>query len=504
MSSRGESLSSYEEPPRVKRDRSPIRKTKSKIVESNFDTVVFRCLLEYCNPYFIWVMANICKHWRLMIKTFLGPRLTSVCKAWRIHRLSYAQVSIFYNFYQYKFISLDSYEILREENGFARADFYGTCLAPYAISVNKSRCGENTLDHADWIELIKTRKTGVEVKRLLGEILSVYPSYSTLKHILLKVAANTKLNGDKLIPLHVMFTYHIPAKLIEAYYKKLVKHRTENVFASHRMVGYGMEDLDYFVAIRSVVQPLFPQQYMRALRTVILNTPVGHSDIDRNITVILESHDLFAGETSRFVWLSEFAVNYKSNLSDAQLERFMPVFNDYCAVTSSNPATQLKIVIHSHQLMLCMFKSQHNFWAPKFFLWFLSDSNWFGRRCRFQLLAYLRDNPTVIPWIFDSIGPYLRTLRGCEQRAAEQNLAVFIRHMMDAETWMDKLRWENTERIVKKFFTVVDPISLRKLVGLIYYPHAPPSAFLIVDCDLASTDPDVIRYNFLKILSTRH
>jgi len=436
-----------------------------------------------------------------MIKIFLGPRLTSVCEAWCDEKMRYGQVSIFYNFYQYKFISLENYEFLRNKAKFTRDDFHGTCLSPFAVSASKVRTTRCWMEHDDWVELIKMRRDESEIVDLLPPIMAIYPCYSTLKHILLKVASNAKLKGDSLIPLHVMFNYRIPAKLIAAYYERLVKHRPKNVFASFPKIYYGMEDLDYLVAIRPIIQPLFPQHYIWALRTIIWSN-LSHVGIDRVITTILESHELFFGK-ARFCWLFEFASIYRSGLSDAQLDRFLPVFNEYCA-SSLNPGSPSKIVIRSHQLMLCLFKSQHNFWAPKFFLWFLSDSCWFDRRSRYHLISYLRKTLTVIPWIFDSLSPYLCELDANERFVAEQNLAIFIRRIMDAGTWANNVRWERTDEIVKKFLTIVNPASSRKLVGLIYYPHAVSRAFLNFDYDLESADPDVIRYNFLKMRSTMH
>jgi hypothetical protein len=501
MSSSSELSSSYEKPVKAKRDRSPVRKSKTAIIDSNFNSIVFRLLLDLSNPHTIWLMANVCKHWRWMIKTFMGPQLLVKCTAWINYKRGYTQISIFYNLYQCKLICLDHFEFLRTRSGLTTSDFRGTCLSPFACSASKDRPVRNWRKHLEWVEVVKTKKKGVEIEYLLEMITRINPCYSVLKHILLKVASNSKLQSDKLITLHDMFNYSIPAKLIEAYYKKIATRMTENEFARHRMVGYDASHLDYFLAIRSIVQPLFPYEYMRALRSILRNTNQNHPDIDRIITAILESHALSTGE-SRFVWLSELASNYTYNLSAAELDRFVPVLEEYCLAASLAPITPSKIVIHSHQLMYCIFGRPKNIWAPRLFLWFLSDPKWFDRRAAVQFLSHLRKDNQVIPWILDSLGPYLCTLEANERFEAEQNLASFIHRMMDAGTWANNQRWERTEAIVRKFVSIAEPTSLRKWIGLIYYPHAVPRTFLNYDYHLESTDPDIIRYNFLKMRST--
>jgi len=353
--------------------------------------------------------------------------------------------------------------------------------------------------HIDWIETVKSRKAG-EPTPLLPHIFALHPSYLILKHVLLKVAFNSKLESDKLITLHDMLNYRIPADLIKLYYDKIKERLPNNEFATCRVIGFDGNWLDYLLAGQSVLQTSFPREYIRAFANLIQNSSREDAHIDRAIAALLKVYESTSSEV-KFTWLPTFAYYYKSNLSDAQLSRLLPIFNDYWLAVELRQIAPLKIVLCSHQLMLLMFTTPNNSWAPRYFLWFLSDLAWFKRRSnQFKLLNYLRDDAVAIPWILGSLKSYLPTLG--DRLVSEKNLARFFRRMMNKDTWLSRTRWNLSEDIIKGFLAIVTPGSQRKLVGFIFYPHSVSRAFLNYDYDYESTDIDVIKYNFLKMRLT--
>jgi len=484
-----------------KRDRSPLRYNKPQFTESNFDPDIFKQLLRFCTPHTIFALANTCKHWRWMIKVNIGgERLTAMCENWGVNSLRYTIVAMQYNFYEHGLISLENYEFLRGRVGFRPSDFRGTCLSPLGVTADRSRLEKNAMIHVPWVRLAKSRKAGDSVPNVIGQVISLQPSYSMLKHILLKFASNPKLESHKLITLHEMIGTKIPASLIKLYYEEIGKRIVDcNVFATHNRYAVTGAYLDYLLAAQPVLQSLFPREYIRLLANILLYSVKEEAHVDKTITEFLKVYENLLPK-DKFSWLPAFCTSYKSNLSDAQVSRLLPAFNDYWVCVELRQIPIFKTPLCSHQLMLLMLKSTNNAWAPRYFLWLLSDREWYnGRALTARLLKYLRTDSVTIPWILGSLTSYLPILQASERSEAEQNLADFFRRMMDKNTWRDESCWRSDDGIIKKFLDTATPGSQRSLVGYMYYPGAVSRMFLNYDFDYESTDPNVVKYNFLKM-----
>lgn len=486
---------------RPKRDKSPVRKATPKFADSGFDSVVFECLLPHCNAYLIWFMINVCRHWRYMVKVKLGTQLEEICDRWCRPRRQYGRVSVFYNFYYLKMISLGCYERLRAKIGFAPQDFKGTCLAPFGVSSLKIR-DRSFMKHAKWINRLKSRKSRDEKEHkqltlTLHYCISFQLNFSTLKHILLKVANNSALEGDKIITLQMMTKERIPAKLIQIYFAALNKRNPNNMFAAHRRRGFSNDHLPYFRAARAILLPLFPQFYMFVITTMIRNTPTENVGFDEILTELLSAHEADTRQGFyRFDWLHIFVQHDKlSKLTEMQLSRFLPVIKNYMELqrAAGYPSS---IKIESNILMALIFQNAIPD-AAILLLWMISDPQW-KHRNRAVITSFLRKSNSLGPTI-EALQPYLIQFRQVNQDYTLK-VAEFLRFMMDEKTWKSRKRWEIGD-VVEKLLAVAHPDSLRALIGLIYYPHRTPAKFLVHDFDLQSQDPLVVRYNFLKMQS---
>lgn len=485
---------------RPKRDKSPVRKAKPKFADSGFDSVVFECLLPHCDAYLVWLMINVCRHWRYMVKVKLGAGLEKVCDRWCRSKREYGMVSIFYNFYYFKMISLECYERLRAKVGFAPQDFNGTCLAPFGVSSSKNR-DRSWVRHTKWIRLMKSRKP-LDSKQSdkfdpLAECRSVQLNFSTLKHLLLKAANNSAIQIDTFVTLQLMVEDRIPAKLIRIYYDALNKRNPKNVFATHGRHGFGSGKLPYFKASRAILLPLFPEFYMFAIVTMIANNSKGKASVDEIITELLSAHeaDTRTG-LDRFDWLHRLVERDQiSKLTEPQLLRFLPVIQDYMVLqkTASCPTP---ITIESGAFMLLIFRNAI-LDAAILLVWMISDTQW-KHWDIVAFITFLRKSGSLRS-IIEALQPFLIRCRQVNQDRTVE-VAQFLRFMMDAKTWTDDGRWEISD-VVETLLEVANPNSLRALIGLIYYPHRTPAKFLVHDFDLQSQDPLVVRYNFLKVRS---
>jgi hypothetical protein len=445
-------------------------------------------------------MINVCRHWRYMVKVKLGTRLEEVCDRWCRSRLEYGRVSVFYNFYYLKMISLECYERLRAKVGFVPQDFKGTCLAPFGVSSLKIR-ERSFKKHTKWISRLKSRKPLDEKEygnlHILFHCLSYQLNFSTFKHVLLKVANNSAFEGDKLITLQAMVENRLPAKLIQTYYAALNKRNPKNVFVTHNRHGFSNSHLPYFRAARAILFPLLPKFYMFAITTMVRNTPKEKVDFDEILTELLSAHEADTREGfDRFDWLRIFVEHDKlSKLTEMQLSRFLPVIKDYMALqrAADYPTS---INIESNVLMLLILQNAIPD-AAILLLWMISVPQWKQRNLS-GLITFLRKSNSLGSTV-ETLQPYLIRCRRVNQDHTLK-IAEFLRFMMDAKTWKNGIRWE-IDSVVEKLLAAVHPDSLRALIGLIYYPHRTPAKFLVHDFDLQSQDPLVVRYNFLKMRS---
>jgi len=435
-----------------------------------------------------------------MVKVKLGSQLESVCDRWCRSKREYLMVSIFYNFYYFKMISLECYERLRAKVGFAPQDFNGTCLAPFGVSSSKNR-DRSWVRHTKWIRLTKSRKP-LDSKQSdkfdpLAECRSVQLNFSTLKHLLLKAANNSAIQIDTFVTLQLMVEDRIPAKLIRIYYDALNKRNPKNVFATHGRHGFGSGKLPYFKASRAILLPLFPEFYMFAIVTMIVNNSKGKASVDEIITELLSAHeaDTRTG-LDRFDWLHRLVERDQiSELTEMQLSRFLPVIKNYVELQrAADYPTPIKI--ESNILMVLIFQNAIPD-AAILLLWMISDPQWKFQN-RAILTSFLRKSNSLGPTI-EALQPYLIRRRRVGQDYTLK-VAEFLRFMMDARTWKSGKRWEITDT-VEKLLAVAPGDKLRALIGFIYYPHPTPAKFLVHDFDLQSQDPLVVRYNFLKMQS---
>lgn len=488
MSSSFEDVSDEIQVRRPKRDKSPVRKRKIPTSDSGFNSAAFELVLRHSDVRCIWVMANVCKHWRNMIKTELSSDLEKLCLRWIVSK-SYNLVSIFYNFYYLELLSLRSFEFLRNMVGFCPWDFQRTCLAPWATSAAKKTTQRSFCNHPAWVEFLKSRKPK-GTHNILECCLQLNLNYSTLKFVLLKVANNSKIQGSELITLKDMVRRRLPASLIQVYYNALLKNLKVFDFANYHHCKFSADYLPYFEAAGPILKKLFPRFYAEALLTVIESVPAFHPTIEIVISQLVRWWNSPQPPTNPWTGLDSVMLpGIVKKLTLEQLSRFLPILINYINVPNPVP------IAISSQRLLHTFLLTSPEEAATYFVWTLFSPYWKDLP-KHKLGMYLRGNRGALNCVVDKAHRYFEgsSLR----QEMVRKFAKFLHDLIFSEKYATTEDLWQLDDVVERFLKPVVSTSAPKLIGAIYYPNPAPARLLTYPFDFESKDPGVIAYNFLK------
>ncbi len=465
----------------------------------------FTTIAQYCTPYTMWAMANVCKAWRLLLQKCPRKLISRKCKNWILgRRRSMNTLVVFYNLWSVEVIDRPLYAKLVVALGSNVSEIASSLLRPLAIpatgtlpKASKKKRQYLSFCVPYFVDVLHSKnridmlyRTAAAMPSLLGMSMC----NSLLFYFLRKFIHHPLAEVRDLVTLNQLVDAKLSSQLIckcwkTAAQKKIGKGLAHVGFAINaiKLPDLYASDFNYIKALQPICQVSNLQLYYERLLMHLVTRLVARCPDETEIVTFVQQQ--ISTSPRRLDLVQSFISQYGDNLTDRNLRILLDKISGGWSTTESEQiiAVLLEVADENYACLTLMNYIKNN---PK-------DWEYVPNWRIPKTLDYAWRNG----WFEKIPKVYNETLRWHVPMFKQLCIVLGSIHRLYINTNDEAY---NVEQYVEHHLLVSMEESFygtfaRRAIGWIYYPHRPPTQFLKWKRDESLWKKGDVAYNYLKL-----